>query len=110
VCPANAFCNGSAVCAYTQPNPVGVLKVTPSLIGKNKTVQVSWNIANVQSCTVTGSNGDSWSGLTSGATPKTSQPIVQKTVYTLSCVVFDPSAGPFIETASVSLVPTYQER
>ena len=112
-CPTNAFCvSGSATCLYPQPQPTqnGTLAVNPDLITKGHTVIVSWNITGVQSCTVTGSNGDSWSGLTSGSTGKTSSAIQQQTIYTLSCVPFDPSAPAFIETATVNFAPTYREQ
>ena len=75
---------------------------------KGNTVKVYWNIANVSACTVTGTNGDSWTGATSGTTGKTSSAINQQTKYTLSCTALDSS--PYQESTTVNLVPAYQER
>jgi hypothetical protein len=121
-CTAPSFCTAnSAVCLYPSPSAVGNgnLTLTPSLVPSGKTTQVSWNIANVQSCKVSGTNADGtaqstdtnsagvWTGL-SGA--KTSSAIGQQVTYTLSCVVDDPNAPAFVETATANVVPTYQER
>ena len=113
-CVTPAFCSaGSAVCIYPAPTPIpsgnlsGNLTLSPQLTPKGTSVQVSWNIGNVVSCTVVGTNGDSWSG-TSGL--KTSSPISQQIIYTLTCVESDPNAPAFTETAVANIVPTYQER
>jgi len=61
----------------------------------------------VSSCTVQGTNGDTWSGSTSENPGKTSGPISQQTVYTLSCSALDSST--YQESMTVNLVPAYQE-
>ena len=74
-CTLPAYCSaGSAACLYPPPSPVpdnpnnltGHLQTRPTIVPKGKTTRVFWNISNVSSCTVTGTNGDSWSGSTSG--------------------------------------------
>jgi hypothetical protein len=113
-CTLPSFCSpGSAICLYPQPS--GVLTISPLLAPKGKSVHVSWNIGNVQSCTVRGDNGDGsganstgvWSGLTGD---KTSSGILQVTTYTLSCVVDDPNAPPFTQSVSTNIVPSYREK
>jgi hypothetical protein len=116
-CVAPAFCSaGSAACLYPPPSPVpdapntlsGHLQARPTIVKKGKTIRIFWNISNVSSCTVTGTNGDTWSGATSGTSGKTSATINQQTVYTLSCTALDSST--YQESTTVNLVPAYQER
>ncbi len=111
-CTAPYFCSpGSSSCV--SPDPVfnagsgrtGHLQVQPQLIPKGLTTTVYWNVANVQSCTVTGSNGDSWSGL-SGA--NASAAISAQVLYTLSCVPLE-GASFSSEIQQVNVVPVFQE-
>lgn len=88
----------------------GGIQVRPKLVLSGKTTQVSWNIHNADpaSCTVTGSNGDYWSGLAVGT--KTSSPIHSQTTYLLHC---NGSAVPiltFDAQATVNIAPTFRER
>jgi hypothetical protein len=62
----------------------------------------------VQHCAVTGTNGDSWTGLTSGPSGATTSPIRQQTTYTLSCL--SDASSTFTETASAGIVPSFQEK
>jgi hypothetical protein len=64
-----------------------------------------WDVSNVSSCTVTGNNGDSWSGL-SGET--SSSPIIQQTAYTLACTPLE-GASFSPETVTINIVPVFQE-
>jgi mucin-2 len=115
-CASPGFCLANAsVCQYPSPVPVsngsqtGNLAILPSLTPAGQTVQIYWDIANVQNCSITGTNGDSWSMLTSGAAGKTSSPIKQQTTYTLSCLG-DDGVTHLTQTATVNVVPSYQER
>lgn len=65
-----------------------LLNVSPNLVVPNKTTKIAWTSIETTSCTVTGSNGDSWSGLSG---EKTSSPITGETTYTLNCTAFDGS-------------------
>ena len=68
------------------PDAVLELRAIPSLVRRGNTTQIHWSAQNVQSCTVAGDNGDSWSGTASPVGGRTSRPITGETKYTLSCV------------------------
>lgn len=115
----DASCNSSLVqsCSYgctsgqcnPTPSPTIVTwKVHPTLVRKNDTVLVTWEVQNVTSCTVTGDNGDSWSG-TSGS--QTSSPITSQTKYTLSCVAYPGAPIPWVDQrTTVSVIPGFIEQ
>ncbi|MCE9541236.1 hypothetical protein K8R03_01600 [Candidatus Kaiserbacteria bacterium] len=88
----------------------GTLQVFPSLVRRNGTVQLYWNAANVSSCTISGTNGDSWTDKLSGGTGKVSSAIVAQTVYTLTCNSL-PRATPatITDTVTVNVVPVFNE-
>jgi len=99
-CNSPAYCStGSAACLYPPPasvpdapnNLTGHLQARPSIVQKGKTTKLYWNIANVSSCSVMGTNSDGWTGTTSGTSGKTSSAINQQTVYTLACNALDGS-------------------
>ena len=74
-----------------------------------RTTRIHWNVDNVESCTVTGSNGDSWTALDSGNPGKLSSAITERTSYTLNCDTYgDTAFSP--ETIYVNVVPVFQER
>ena len=53
---------GSDACRFI-PTPSATLQATPSLVHSNDTTVVSWTSQSVTSCTVHGTNGDSWTGV-----------------------------------------------
>ena len=65
------------------PSPDATLKAKPSLVHPRDTSQISWTSKNVTACTVTGTNGDSWTALSSTGT--TTSPILSQTTFTLRC-------------------------
>ncbi len=88
----------------------GHLQVFPPLVRSGNTVQVYWDVANAQSCSVTGTNGDSWTGLFSGTSGQTSSPIIEQTIYTLSCESLSgASPASVTESKTVNVVPVFQE-
>jgi hypothetical protein len=126
-CVAPQFCSvGSPTCQTPQPDPFpsgnasGQLTAKPNLVAKNATSTLYWGIVNVTGCTVTGTDGTAWSGAFSatsscptkftsgGSTGCQTQPITQPTTFTLSCTSFD--STPFIEKATVNLLPDFQEQ
>ena len=114
-CVFPQFCeSGSNECLYPaitfnpSGNYTGNLQVIPTLVQPGGTVQVYWNVANAQSCTVTGTNGDSWSGLASPTNGKTSNPITAQTTYTLSCTAYGTNPN-VSETQVVNITPVYRE-
>lgn len=95
-------CSGGA--CLVPPPPSGSIRAVPALVRSGDTTQVSWSAANVSSCTVSGSNSDSWSGA-SGS--QLSAAIVAQTTYTLSCTGLDGST--FVQSAVVNIIPIFQE-
>jgi len=98
----------SGSCGGTILNPdVKTWQVRPLLVRSGNTVSVSWDVANVQSCTVTGSNGDSWSGISGN---QTSSPITGQTIYRLSCTPLAGASGsPVNKSTTVNIVPIFNE-
>jgi hypothetical protein len=120
-CGPITFCSaGSSVCLYpnpgfvTSPGLTGHLQLLPALLSSGNTTQVHWNVNNVVSCTVSGSNGDTWTvsgqNSTSGASGKTSSPIIGQTTYTMICGAY-PGVSPssLTETQTVNIIPVFQE-
>ncbi len=66
-----------------------------------------WNLSNVGSCTVTGTNGDHWSGPSSDSYGQVSAPLMDQTVFTISCTGLDSST--VNESVIVNIVPVFQE-
>ena len=101
-------------CGASAAQPSATLNVAPSLVQRGGTAQVSWFSTDISSpsnpalgsCTVTGTNGDTWSGL-SGS--QTSSAITQQTKYTLSCTPYS-STVPITQTVTVNIVPVFQEQ
>lgn len=91
------------------PSVPGGLQILPKLVRSGNTTQVKWSIDNASSttCTVTGTNGDSWPGLASGT--KTSSAINQQTIYTLHCNGSAVDILTFDAQATVNIVPTFKE-
>lgn len=121
-CTAPQFCSsGSPVCLWPAPAPTptgtftGNLEARPKLVPKNGSTTIAWNIANVTSCTVIGTNGDSWTGVSSASascvnksgTACVSGTISSQTLFTLSCVALDSSN--YRQTQTVNVVPTFEE-
>ena len=75
---------------------------------------------NVITCSISGTNGDSWSGAAAGcdgescyagASGKQSSPIVAQTIYTMQCTG-SPGTTPasITESATVNLAPIFEEQ
>lgn len=107
-CPSGEALEGSSCEPQTIAPPTATIatwKVAPLIVPSGAATNVSWDAENVASCSVLGSNGNSWTGV-SGT--ETSSPIVQQTVYHLTCTGED---GSQIATSStVDIVPTFEER
>lgn len=102
-----AYGCASGACQAPQP-PTGTFSVTPLLVRSGESVTVSWNIANAQSCSVTGENGDSWSG-TSGS--RQSSAIRSRTTYSIYCEGLEDASPPsFSDSETVNLIPQFQEQ
>lgn len=84
------------------------LRAIPSLVQRGGTSRIHWSATNVSSCTVSGTNGDSWSGRESPIGGETSSPIMQRVDYTLRCL--DSSGAAFLRQASVNILPAWLEQ
>jgi hypothetical protein len=123
-CVAPQFCSlGSPVCLTPTPSGLtgsgdltGNLTARPNLVPKNATTTVYWDMANVTNCSVTGNDGTSWTGATSAtsscsvksSTGCVTSPIITQTIFTLSCLDLD--SNPYTETATVNLLPDFEEK
>ena len=90
------------------PSPTATLKAVPSLVKRDHTTVVSWSSQYATACTVSGTNGDSWTGLSNS---QTSSPIHAQTTYTLNCTGeegADPSTVQ--KKAVVNIAPTFEEK
>lgn len=76
----------------------------PALVRSGDTTSVEWTALGVSSCTVTGSNGDAWTGLTGTFASK---PIFSATTYTLRCLL--DGTDELSATATVIPAPIFQE-
>ena len=117
---AGWFCSNTNGLCNPPPAPVsnlsGAAPITalPKIIKPGVPATVSWDVSNVTSCSVTGSNGDSWSGVSSSLATCThsgsgcsSAPITKATTFTISCTGL---GGNLSGSAAVSLTPKFQER
>jgi hypothetical protein len=84
------------------------LRATPSLVQRGKTTQIHWSAANVVACTVRGTNGDSWDGLSSPVGGQTSSAIDGEKVYTLSCR--DRGGNMHEKSVRVNIIPIFREQ
>lgn len=114
-CSSPSFCSaGSSTCLLPPityvPNGslTGHLQARPQLTKSGTATQLYWNVTNVRSCQVTGTNGDRWNAATSGASGVTTSMIVSKTTYTLSCLSYGGTTQ--TETAVVNVTPGFIEK
>jgi hypothetical protein len=88
----------------------GHLQIQPILVPLGVPTHIYWNVSNVESCSVLGDNGDSWSTLSSGSSGKLSSGIVQRTVFTLHCFALEGATpASFDEQQTVNILPIFQE-
>ncbi|PCI27642.1 hypothetical protein COB52_04575 [Candidatus Kaiserbacteria bacterium] len=106
-CPSG-FSGQYPSCAIVTPPALGdtdiSLKAKPSLVGKDQSTTITWASVESTSCSITGTNGDSWSGR-SGRVD--SSPITEKTVFTLSCT--DSGGETIKDVETVYISPAWQE-
>ena len=72
-------------------------------VKKQSTVSLYWNVLNVTSCSITGTNGQSW--LNQSVTGSVTTAAINSLVtFTLSC-----DSGAFTDKATVNTLPIYKE-
>ena len=105
VLPSRLFssCLAPAITFNQQGEYTGDLQLVPNILQSGEVTQVHWSVSDAQSCTVTGTNGDSWTGLSSPTNGETSKPITAQTTYTLSCTAYG-------SNPNVAVKPSLAER
>ncbi len=115
-CGANASCVGVNICSCstgyvmvsgvcTAPPSISNFTVSPTRIRPGASTKISWSSVGATSCTVVGQNGYTKSALSK--TNDDSGAITSETDFTLTCTN---AAGSVSETATVFLLPTYQDQ
>ena len=95
-------CSGAA--CLPPPAPQIEIHARPSIVSAGDTSNISWSSHYTTSCTVSGDNGDSWTGLTG---EQVSKPIVRQTIYTLVCDGVDGSSKS--ASVTINIIPNWQE-
>ncbi|HEY4519876.1 MAG TPA: hypothetical protein VJH33_02460, partial [Candidatus Paceibacterota bacterium] len=98
-------------CRGQPPPPEGSIRAVPALVKSGNTTQVIWSAVNVSSCTVVGTNGNSWAGTSSGAAGQVSAPITEQTKFTLACIApTGVTPQTFERETTVNVIPAWQEQ
>ncbi len=126
-CSAPGYCTaGQSTCQYDAMSftpfsatsttgstftATGHLQARPGLVRSGDRANLYWNVADALSCSVMGTNGDSWTQISSPSWGYTTSPLYEMTRFTLSCVAY-PSVTPATlqETDTVLLAPDFSER
>lgn len=105
-CQSNEYCFDSTGCEVV--NIPNTISVSSSLVRPGSTVELNWSVESsaARSCTVTGNNGDRWTGLSDSGPTVTSKLNRQSTVFTLRCVPPWGGAAVELDSVEVKLVPT----
>ncbi len=82
----------------------GQITADPERLRSGTPTTVQWQGVEVTSCTVTGSNGDSWTGT---AGQQLSSPLDTSTTFTLNCTAFNNTNVQ--DSVEVTVVPSFQE-
>ena len=85
----------------------GHLQAIPVLVRKGSPTTIYWNLTGAASCLITGTNGDSWTGASSGSAGLKTSAISQQTSYTLLCTGYDGTS--VRNDVMVNVAPVYDE-
>ncbi len=83
------------------------LRAIPSLVSKGSSTRLHWSAVNVDACVVSGTNGDSFAGITSVVRGQMSGPIEEATRYTLTCTTA--SGESLQKSVLVNIIPVFRE-
>ncbi|HVU75235.1 MAG TPA: hypothetical protein VHD38_00115 [Candidatus Paceibacterota bacterium] len=88
----------------------GHLQAKPLLVRSGTPARLYWSVSNAASCTVTGTNGDSFSGASSPSSGQVTGALLSQTTYTLLCHSL-PKVSPatVTESVQVNIAPVFQE-
>lgn len=96
--------NGSCNPASTTSD--ATITARPGLIARGNVAQIVWSSVGTTACTVTSSNGNSWTGVTG---TQNSNPINAQTTFTLTCTARGTGAS-IVKTATVNVLPIFDEQ
>jgi hypothetical protein len=107
-CVSPRFCSPN-VSTCVIPPVSGTFQASPQLVGYNQTSEITWSMPDAVACTVTGSNGDTWTGT---ASTRITSPITQQTTYTITCDGADDDTlqNDFTDSLTIVRVPSWVER
>jgi len=95
-------CDGSCSEAAPTCDPAtGSVAAQPLLVLSGGTTSITWTTQLALDCSVSGTNGDNWTGVSGN---ETTGAITEETTYTLYCV-----EGDFTDTTTVQVAPAWQE-
>lgn len=100
---------GAGACLSAPAPELITWRIAPTLVRAPGSVQVTWDVRNVESCTVTRNDGgESWTGL-SGSGTRRAFDITRRTVFGLSCDGYEEQT--FAATSIVvNIVPIFDEQ
>lgn len=105
------ICSWGCAAGACLPAPSGNITAIPLIVKSGETTNISWQGTNVQSCTISGSNGNSWSctgQACSATTTKSSSAILGQTIYSLRCL--GPKNMQISKSVTVDIVPNFREQ
>ena len=107
---ANVPCGDTCVFCVNDGSIARItLDARPSLIRRGGTTKLSWSLANVQSCSMAGTNGDFWGwDVVKVAQSLSTSEINASTKFTLSCL--DMTGKTVTASKDVSIVPIWTEQ
>ena len=106
-CGAGQACSATTGQCVSAPAPAGAITFSSTRVTSGETVQISWTSTDTLSCTLSGSNGNSWNGGSTGG-PVTSTPITGAVTYTLRCTDLAGNQRT-IDVETIRITPTVQE-
>jgi hypothetical protein len=105
-CSAGYICkDGDGLCGYGDPS--GTLTVSSNKVRRGSTVNVSWSTLYASTCTVSGTNGNTWTPASSSAA--VSSALNNEVTYTLACQPVGGGAPVELDTERITLIPTIKE-
>lgn len=105
-CPANNICDpGPPPTCETRP-PEGSINADPTRVRQDGMTEVTWSADYALSCTVEGTNGDSWTGTTN---TQLSSALEFQTVFTLTCMNLDGTEEFELDSVTVQVLPDLYE-
>lgn len=106
-CSAGFICkDAGGLCGNADPS--GTMTFANQKVRKGATTNVSWSILYYDTCTILGTNGDTWTwaSATPATMPHTTAALQNESTYTLNCTPIKGGAAVLLDTKKVTLIPT----